>query len=83
MSRYIDAEKLKVEMMRIGNNAQMKHLIIETYIDNAPTEDVKPIDRGEWIIDKHNRVAKCSVCKKISPYDYGDFCKWCGADMRK
>ncbi|MBO4541634.1 MAG: hypothetical protein J5725_00480 [Bacteroidales bacterium] len=39
-------------------------------------------DMAEWKIDKHNRVAQCSFCKKISPYDYGDYCKWCGAKMK-
>lgn len=84
MSRYIDTDELWKEIESVeyyGRDAEVSRIC--SLIQNAPTADVKPIVYGEWIIDKHNRVAQCSVCNKISPYDYGDFCKWCGADMRK
>ena len=87
MSRYIDADRL---IQRATNpygdywaaTGESTADFVD-YINEEPTAEVKPIVYGEWIIDKHNRVAQCSVCNKISPYDYGDFCKWCGATMRK
>lgn len=36
---------------------------------------------GHWInIDEKSAV--CSCCNRNNTL-YGDFCKWCGADMRK
>lgn len=44
--------------------------------------------RGEWIdtetsyVDGVRQTCRCSVCRQISPRPLGDFCRWCGADMR-
>jgi hypothetical protein len=95
MSRYIDADKLKENMMQIANNSSMKKYIIDTYIDNAPTAEVKPIVYGEWImcgnddLRGYSSVFECSNCGDITRIAYEardclfDFCPNCGADMRK
>lgn len=37
--------------------------------------------QGEWT-NKHFEHADCSLCGRTNDY-HGDFCKYCGADMRK
>lgn len=85
MSRYIDADKLKVEMMRVGNNAQMKRLIIETYIDTAPTADVRQNIYGRWLKAGNLVDDICSVCGKVV-FQFREeyiYCPYCGSEMRK
>lgn len=36
--------------------------------------------QGKWI-NKHFEHADCSLCGRTNDY-HGDFCKYCGADMR-
>lgn len=48
---------------------------------------VQPHKRGHWIDiwdkeDGTNESAICSECEKHSMRPVGNFCKWCGADMR-
>lgn len=90
MSRYIDADALKETMMQIANNSSMKKYIIDTYIDTAPTADVKPIVYGEWIEHKWAEETEyslisnyeCSICHTWeNKKSY--FCPCCGSNMRK
>ena len=43
---------------------------------------------GRWIdtetsyADGVQQKCQCSVCKRLSPRPLGDFCRWCGTDMR-
>lgn len=95
MSRYIDADALKETMMKIANNSSMKKYIIDTYIDTAPTADVKPIVYGKWIYlyDFDGlEICECNKCGVSQEFDGGifdvnsrrtNFCPNCGADMRK
>ena len=79
MSRYIDADKLNgYEFGLISPKAQD---LFHKIINNAPTEDVKSIVRGEWICANES-CAICNKCNRLNQM-YGDFCKYCGADMRK
>lgn len=80
MSRYIDADKLKEILFITANFADLKK-VFEGYIDKTPTEDVKPIVRGEWIRDEFGGF-RCSVCEDYNAVNYDRFCNNCGADMR-
>ena len=70
MARYIDADALKtVKSIQMGNFNSIE--TIQEWIDNAPTADVKPVARGEWIITAVEEVGifkirtkKCSHCSK-------------------
>ena len=57
--------------------------------DRILTESkIVPPVHGEWIdtetsyADGVKQKFQCSVCKRLSPRPLGDFCRWCGADMR-
>lgn len=84
MSRYIDADKLKEILYITANFVDVKK-VFERYIDKTPTEDVKPIVRGEWI-DVGLYVYECSNCYNSLEMWWEDkykFCPNCGANMRK
>ena len=42
--------------------------------------------KGEWIAiwgeDGKSTSAYCGECHRVNQRPLGDFCKWCGADMR-
>lgn len=46
------------------------------------------VRHGRWIdtetsyADCVQQKCQCSVCKRLSPRPLGDFCRWCGTDMR-
>ena len=60
MARYIDADKLKEEVYEIDDwNGNSMRIVEEEDIENAPTEDVRPVVRGEWIKDEvQNHIEK-------------------------
>lgn len=76
MSRYIDADLLLEKL-----KSTPRYFNVKFDIENAPTADVKPIVRGEWICANES-CAICNKCNRLNQM-YGDFCKYCGADMRK
>ena len=83
MSRYIDADKARRELITLGD------LIGAKYIDNIPSADVVERRRGEWILtpytDSGSPIHECSVCTHGVSGDLKvrNFCPNCGADMRK
>ena len=91
MSRYIDADKLKENMMQIANNSSMKKYIIDTYIDTAQQAELKPIVYGEWIKTEgeFDYNYTCSNCNHTWSEDFDvnvecfKFCPMCGCEMRK
>ena len=100
MPRYIDADALIISLVKDRSALVNFHVpygelyrIDETIwkVVEAPTADVVPVVRGEWIEAKHGVMSvwpegqvMCSVCeqrmpsqwKKMPPYCYG-----CGAKM--
>lgn len=53
-------------------------------IDAAPTLDVQPVRRGEWVDNgiPESMLSACSVCGfPCGAYTF-NFCPNCGADMR-
>ena len=87
MSRYIDADRFEkwlsvkfseglIDLKTAENAASV--------LKYAPTADVKPIVRGEWVDNgiSDSVLAKCSVCGIVWGSVTFDFCPGCGADMR-
>lgn len=90
MSRYIDADKLRQDILLLPNcyngfsDTYDKACIIDE-IDEQPTADVRKNVRGEWI--RRKDTIQCSQCKaKWIDHTYlietFRFCPNCGADMR-
>ena len=100
--RFIDAEKLQelflkrydelLNLIEAGNKTIDIPSFIGKLINDAPTADVKPVVRGEWIEYPRAHYFKCNKCKYTVPYrkamiltngerEY-NFCPHCGADMR-
>ena len=84
MPRYIDADALADSMLKPGIwdglNNQTSAL---TLVKAAPTADVAPVRRGEWI-DEGNGLYSCSLCDILDHREpKHNFCPNCGADMRK
>lgn len=46
-------------------------------IDSVPAADVVEVRHGRWNLD-----GSCPLCGKHSLSTYGNFCCYCGADMR-
>lgn len=84
MSRYIDADKFiedNAEIIDCEIDHREYQDTIRELIEEAPLAEVKPIVRGKWICANES-CAICSKCNRLNEM-YGDFCKYCGADMRK
>ena len=50
------------------------------FISDLPTYSFPEREKGTWKMDDGTN-AVCPICNKINGAR-GDFCKWCGADMR-
>lgn len=94
MSRYIDADALKMDLYSIikadcGYTADVLAglMIAERVIDNAPTADVAPVRHGQWrwvAYDANPKIGNwhCSYCNRIpKSFQKEDFCPNCGAKM--
>lgn len=79
MSRYIDADALKMDLYSIATadcgysaDALAGLMIAENVIDNAPTADVAPVRHGQWerigIRDRKGLTIYpcCSACGMVS-----------------
>ena len=81
MSRYIDVDALVNNCDCVEALLGIELTTVRDFIKNAPTADVQPVVRGEWVED--GAVMKCSVCGNSSDYcGTENFCNYCGADMR-
>lgn len=101
MARYIDADKLVLDGIAnkqievrtrdvIENDTKVISLIfhdLQKVIDDAPTEDVRPVVRGKWIEKTGKYGQRYLVCSNCNTnhrvFDVANFCKYCGADMRE
>ena len=83
MSRYIDAEKLKI--IYASKDVEKYADAFNKLVDAMPTADVRENVRGEWLLRKD--TTECSSCNTkwrdyrglISTFS---FCPDCGADMQ-
>ena len=69
MSKYIDADKLKVTLLNLadgtkewGEGVQIGFNSCINALDNMPSADVAEMKHGEWKHNKNNDVIKCSEC---------------------
>ena len=94
MPRYIDADDLRDNVLNDNtyDNDTVNYYL--GWIDDAPTADVVPVARGEWILvgtNEHDYETsveeKCSLCGRyVYRYDtqpQDNFCPNCGAKMDK
>lgn len=93
MPRYIEAEKLKIELDRWARSISARNcygrddtLII---IDRIPTADVARVVHGEWVDGRYHvryrdsYEEKCSVCGEWSLEYCKPYCPNCNAKMDK
>jgi len=98
MARYIDADKMRDNAIRMGFHSTT--MTISELIDLQPTADVRENVRGEWILDEDDGDCRCSHCgiaiDQMHKNKHGllnaltngkwwtfySFCPNCGADMR-
>lgn len=79
-----DSYDPEVLNFRIGYNSAL--LAVKKLIANAPTIDVQPVKRSEWVTDDDNTddwaEPYCKKCGCLIPHGPAHFCPNCGADMR-
>ena len=93
MSRYIDADLLYEETeKKIKANHECRMAVVDDefldLINDAPTEDVVEVRRGEWIEDDFTKIIKCGICDNDAPISTisgeqykSKYCQYCGAKM--
>jgi hypothetical protein len=80
--RLIDADSLIVAFEPDHDCDWYTPWIIEK-INEAPTVDAVPVVRAKWI--PQNDIFTKFMCSRCEEIDYnvgGNFCPYCGADMR-
>lgn len=81
MPRYIDADKMRDNALRMGFHSTT--MTISEFINLQPTADVRPVIRGKWIdVNGDGNLWRCDQCKDTACCK-GNFCSTCGADMRQ
>ena len=76
MNKYINADKLIKDLC--DNAVEHFNPIVNSIIITQPFADVVEVKHGHWELD-----GTCSVCGKHTLQSYGNFCCYCGADMRE
>lgn len=72
MSRYIDADKLKQDLI---HNRSFYPAIVKSAIENAPTADVVEVVRCENC--RHYHAEKGGWCERHDfEFDVGDYCSY-------
>ena len=88
MAEYIEREAFLDAIERMKLYHQDADDIAEM-LQNFHAADVRPVARGEWIMNDESRTV-CSLCGNVVAFvshpdrrwDFGNFCPNCGADMR-
>jgi DNA-directed RNA polymerase subunit RPC12/RpoP len=83
MSRYIDADKLKI--VYASKDVEKYADAFNKLVDAIPTADVRENVKGEWIADELTGWL-CSNCGEHIVLDirmHGNFCPNCGARMMR
>jgi hypothetical protein len=90
--RLIDADALIAQWESDAEEMEEFAIKLATYgaindVKRQPT--IEPRKKGKWIdnetsyADGVRQSCNCSVCGKRSIRPLGDFCRWCGANMRE
>lgn len=84
MSDLIERDKAMKVAMWFGTSEQKYH---QSFIKKRVMEIPSARPKGEWIAiwreDGTSDSAYCGECHRVNQRPLGDFCKWCGADMRE
>lgn len=97
MSRYVEKEAFIALLNKriyclCGGETVKETRNIRDMLEVFPAADVKPVKRGNWVDkERHEHYPSgkpytaryCGVCGKRDHNEDGDFCGYCGADMRK
>lgn len=77
-----ECEETLKELMEMGNMKVACYVqgFINS-INKLPDAEQRP--HGEWENCGGVFCARCSVCKKVAYETVGNFCPYCGADMRE
>lgn len=89
MNKYINADGLRAlmyhkafeeetELQKWDSGCWIRYKLFEQALGEMPSADVVEIKHGHWELD-----GTCSVCRKHTLQSHGNFCCYCGADMRK
>ena len=85
MSRYIDAEKLKDDLVELMTTKGVSAVLVYGLIDGAPTADVIEVKHGYWKWDEKHKEYYCPICQHHKDTEKADFmppyCNICGAKM--
>jgi len=77
MSKYITVEQINNAVALCKDEPFTKASVI-AITELLPSADVVEVKHGHWELD-----GTCSVCGKHTLQSYGNFCCYCGADMRE
>lgn len=82
--RLIDADALDLDReVEMADDWKTAHEMANL-IKYAPTIEAQAVSHGEWIRqDDTFTKFMCSNCKTANQDGFGNYCKHCGADMRK
>lgn len=89
MSRLVDADKVAEAIAWLNEYDFVLWNEIMKCIDKVPTVDAVERKRGKWLDNETSysddipQTCTCSICGIRSRRPIGNFCKWCGADMRE
>ena len=78
MSRYIDADKYKQDLIQLG----FLPALVVRVLDKQPTADVVEVRHGEWkkVYEKYPRYV-CTSCNHLYNNKEYKYCPNCGAKM--
>lgn len=90
MSRYIDEDDVRAAVTAWDMQDLYLPIHFLDLLEDVPTADVAPAERGRWVMYPRAHYFKCSNCKKTVPYrkamlingkrEY-NYCPNCGARM--
>jgi len=75
---------------KVRANHDYEHDHFSYMVLNTPNADVRPVVHARWIENEDSYAEPpkeqnmtCSNCGQRSNRPVGNFCRWCGADMRE
>ena len=90
MAEYVEKSIIFPALNKaMSENGALGMADVEDIIDDLPTADVQPVERGRWFHINDEGIVYCSECNNEAYWDtdYGqqlfDFCPYCGARMIK
>ena len=85
MPRYIEADALYMELVKLKDFGELTAKKAIREVKNAPTIDAEPVRHGKWIGYAGTIGNECSVCGKWLDVLQGtaemNYCPNCGARM--